>query len=76
MEIDKGRLEENYDLEMMVVPEDLMFFTNGENSLLHMFFKKNKFGKRKLQIKKGSTGRNLKKLIKLPAILSLDNGKN
>ncbi|TFF88222.1 MAG: hypothetical protein EU548_09140 [Promethearchaeota archaeon] len=75
VETDKGRLEENFDLVIMAVPEDLMFFTNGENSLFHMLFKKNKFGKRKLQIKKGSTGRNLKKLIKIPAILSLDNGK-
>ena len=75
VEIEKGRLEDDYDLVIKSVPEDLMFFTNGENSLFHMLFKKNKYGKRKLQIKKGTTGRNLKKLIKIPGILSLDNGK-
>ena len=75
VEINKGRLEDEYDLEILSVPEDLMFFTNGENSLLHMLFKKNKFGKRKLRINKGTTGRNLKKIIKLPSILSLENGK-
>ncbi|MFO8020793.1 MAG: hypothetical protein R6U96_19375 [Promethearchaeia archaeon] len=75
VEINKGRLEEDYDLEILSVPEDLMFFTNGENSLIHMLFKKNKFGKRKLRINKGTTGRNLKKLIKLPSILRVDNGK-
>lgn len=75
LEIDQGKMEENYDLAITSVPEDLMFFTNGENSLFHMLFKKNKYGKRKLKIEKGPTGRNLKKLVKLPAILSLDNGK-
>jgi len=49
-----------------------MFFTNGENSLFHMLLKKNKYGMRKLRIGKGTTGRNFKKLIKLPSIFSID----
>ncbi|TFF96002.1 MAG: hypothetical protein EU544_01605 [Promethearchaeota archaeon] len=75
MEIKKDRLRDNYDLAIISVPEDLMFFTNGENSLFHMLFKKNKYGLRKLKIEKGTTGRNIKKLLKIPAILSLDNEK-
>ena len=47
-------------------------FTYRENSLTHMFFKKNKFGKRKLHFKKGSTGLNLIKLMKLPSMVTLD----
>ena len=75
VEINKERLEDNYDLAIKSVPEDLMFFTNGENSLFHMLFTKNKYGMRKLKIEKGTTGRNLKKLLIIPAILSLDNEK-
>ena len=41
--IGKGKLEE-YDLEIMATPEDLMGFSSGENSTLHMMLKKNKFG--------------------------------
>ena len=75
VDISQGKLEEDYDLVIMAVPEDLMFFTNGENSLIHMLFKKNKFGKKKLQIKKGTTGRNLKKVKKIPGIFRIDNKK-
>lgn len=70
--IDKEKLEDDYDLAIMSVPEDLMFFTNGENSLLHMLFKKNKYGMRKILIKKGTTGRNLKKLMKISSILTMN----
>ena len=70
--LSKGKLEE-YDLEIIATPEDLMYFSNGENSTLNMMLKKNKFGQRKLQYDKSSTGkRNLGLLLKLPKILVLD----
>jgi len=68
----KGKLETDYDLELQVVPEDLMFFCNGEKSVIHMLIKKNKFGNRKLRFNKGTTGRNYFKLLKLPKLLVLD----
>ncbi len=71
----KGELEDNYDLVIKSVPEDLMFYVNGENSLTHMLLKKNKFKNRKLRFSKGTTGRNLGKLLKLPGILVLDKVK-
>lgn len=70
-ELSRGKLDE-YDLEIKAAPEDLMYFSNGENSILHMIFKKNQFGERKLQFSKGTTGYNLGLLIKLPKILVLD----
>ncbi|MHA1131803.1 MAG: hypothetical protein ACTSQI_15440 [Candidatus Helarchaeota archaeon] len=73
--VNKGRLEDDYDLEVMSVPEDFMFFVNGENSLLHMLLKRNKFRKRKFKFGKGTTGRNLRKLIKLPSIFVMDKIK-
>jgi hypothetical protein len=50
----------------------MMFFSNGENSTLHMMMKKNRFGERKLRFKKGTTGLNLGKLLKLSSLLVLD----
>jgi len=68
----RGKLEE-YDLEVMVAPEDLLFFANGENSTLHMLFKKNRFGYKKLRFSKGSNGKhNLSILLRLPKIIVLD----
>ncbi|MHA1264183.1 MAG: hypothetical protein ACTSRS_03020 [Candidatus Helarchaeota archaeon] len=72
IQINKGRLEDDFDLEVKSVPEDFMFFVNGENSLLHMLLRKNKFKKRKFCFGKGTTGRNLRKLIKLPGIFVMD----
>jgi hypothetical protein len=73
--ISKGKLEE-YDLEIIATPEDLMYFSNGENSTLNMMLKKNKFGTKKLRYDKSSTGkRNLGLLLKLPKILVLDEIK-
>jgi len=73
--LEKGKLEE-YDLELMSTPEDLMYFSNRENSTLNMMLKKNKFGSKKLQYDKSSTGkRNLGLLLKLPKILVLDKVK-
>lgn len=54
----------------MADPGDLLYFSNGTNSTVHMVTKKNRFGKRKLKIKKG--GRNLGKLLKISKILVLD----
>ena len=73
--LSKGKLGE-YDLEIIATPEDLLYFSNGENSTLNMMLKKNKFGERKLQYDKSSTGkRNLGLLLKLPKILVLDKIK-
>ncbi|MFX0001854.1 MAG: hypothetical protein ACFE9C_09420 [Candidatus Hodarchaeota archaeon] len=68
----KGKLDD-YDLELRAAPEDLVFFVNGENSVLNMMFKKSQFGVKKLRFSKGSTGkRNLGVLLKLSKILVLD----
>ena len=68
----KGKLDE-YDLELRAAPEDLVFFVNGENSVLNMMIKKSQFGVKKLRFSKGSTGkRNLGILLKLSKILVLD----
>lgn len=56
------------DLELIADPEDLMFFCNGQYSVIHMMMKKNRFGKRKLRFK----GRAYGKLLALPKILVLD----
>jgi hypothetical protein len=69
--LNKGKLEE-YDLEIISDPEDLMYFTNGQYSTLKMMTSKNRFGKRRLRYKGGTTGRNMGKLLKLPRILVLD----
>ena len=73
--LEKGKLETNYDLTLKVAPEDLLFFCNGENSVLHMLLKKNKYGKRKLRFSKGTTGRNLFKLLKLSKLIVLDKNR-
>jgi len=68
----KGKLEE-YDLELRAAPEDLVFFVNGENSVLNMVLRKNEFGLKKLRFSKGTTGKhNLGILLKLSKILVLD----
>jgi len=67
---------DDYDLELISTPEDLMYFSNGQNSTLNMMLKKNSFGKTKLQFSKGSSGkRNLGLLLKLPKILVLEKIK-
>jgi len=73
--VEKGKLEE-YDLELIATPEDLMYFSNGENSTLNMMLKKNRFGTKKLRYDKSSDGkRNLGILLKLPKVLVLDKIK-
>lgn len=68
---------EQYDLEITSDPEDLMYFSSGQYSTLHMMFKKNKFGFRKLRYKKGNTGKGyFGILLKLPKILVLDKIKH
>ncbi|MHA1193796.1 MAG: hypothetical protein ACTSP9_16170 [Promethearchaeota archaeon] len=74
-ELNKDKLDD-YDLELISTPIDMMYFSNGQNSTLNMMLKKNSFGKTKLQFSKGSTGkRNLGLLLKLPKILVLDKIK-
>ena len=73
--LERGKLDK-YDLELIATPEDLMYFSNGENSTLNMMLKKNKFGTKKLRFDKSSDGkRNLGLLLKLPKILVLDKIK-
>ncbi len=73
--LSSGKLDE-YDLEIIADPEDLMYFSSREYSTLHMMLKKNKFGFRKLRYKKGNTGKGyLGILLKLPKILVLDKIK-
>jgi hypothetical protein len=69
--LSKGMLDE-YDLELVADPEDLMYFTNGQYSTMKLMLTKNRFGKRRLLYKGGTTGRNLGKLLKLRDILVLD----
>lgn len=64
-----GKLDD-YDLELRATPEDLMFFTNATYSTTAMFTKKNKYGERRLQLKKG--GRHLLTLLKLSKLLVLE----
>ena len=71
-DVKRGKLDQ-YDLEIFATPEDLIFFSSGENSILNMMMKKNIFGYRKLRFSKGSEGkRNLGKLLKLSKIIVLD----
>ena len=71
-DVKRGKLDQ-YDLEILATPEDLLFFSSGENSILNMMMKKNIFGYRKLRFSKGSNGkRNLGKLLKLSKIIVLD----
>ncbi len=68
----KGRLD-IYDLEIMATPIDLLFFSNGENSVFEMMVKKNEFGFRKLRFSKSSNGkRNLGTLLRFSKIIVLD----
>ncbi|UCE10501.1 MAG: hypothetical protein JSW61_00820 [Candidatus Thorarchaeota archaeon] len=69
--LNKGRLYD-YDLELVSDPEDLMYFTNRQYSVLKMMLTKNRFGKRRLRYKGGTTGRNLGKLLALRKVLVLD----
>ncbi len=59
-----------YDLELGATPEDLMFFTNTSYTTMDMLFKKNKYGEKRLQVKKG--GRNITKLLALSKLLVLE----
>ncbi|MHA1821252.1 MAG: hypothetical protein ACTSU2_08755 [Promethearchaeota archaeon] len=67
LKIGKGNLED-YDIELISTPEDLMFLSNGTYSTVHMITKKNQYGKTKLKVKKG--GRNLGKLLFLQQFLA------
>lgn len=69
--LNRGKLDD-FDFQLLAAPEDLMFFCNGENSAVHMITNKNRFGEKKLRIQKGTTGRNLGKLLKLAYLLVID----
>ncbi len=68
-EVSRGRGKKPI-LELKATPEDLIYYSNRTNSIFHMIIKKNRFGKRKLKIKKG--GRHFMKLLKISKILVLD----
>ena len=70
--LNRGKLDQ-FDLEILATPEDLLFFSSGDNSILTMLMKKNEFGYRKLRYSKSSNGkRNIGKLLKLSKIIVLD----
>jgi len=71
-QLGRGALDDNYDLILLSAPEDLLFFCNGENGVVHMMTKKNRFGRRKLRFSKGTTGWNIGKLLALSKILVLE----
>ena len=71
-QLGRGALNDDYDLILLSAPEDLLFFCNGENGVVHMMTKKNRFGRRKLRFSKGTTGWNIGKLLTLSKILVLD----
>ena len=50
----------------------LGLFTRLVNGVVHMMTKKNRFGRRKLRFKKGTTGWNIGKLLILSKLLVLD----
>ena len=73
--LERGKLEE-YDLVILVVPEDLLYWLNRQNSTIHMVKKKNKFGKKKFRFGKSSEGKRKPGiLLKLPKVLVLDKIK-
>ena len=71
-QLGRGALNDDYDLILLSAPEDLLFFCNGENGVVHMMTKKNRFDRRKLRFSKGTTGWNIGKLLTLSKILVLD----
>lgn len=74
--LSRGKIEGEHELTLLADPEDLLFFCNGEYSTLTMIRKMNKYGYKKLRIKKGSSGHNLSILLKLPVILQIDKIKH
>ncbi|MFX0141124.1 MAG: hypothetical protein ACFFDN_46225 [Candidatus Hodarchaeota archaeon] len=70
--LSRGKIDGEHDLTLFATPEDLLFYCNGEYSTLNMIRKENKFGYKKLRIKKGTTGHNLSLLLKLPTVLQID----
>jgi hypothetical protein len=48
----KGRLDD-FDIEILAAPEDLMWFSANTRNTVHMITHKNQFGKKKMIIKNG-----------------------
>ncbi len=70
--LNMGKLEE-YDIMILMTPEDAMGFHRGLLSTKDMLTQKNEYGKRKLRFEKGNTGkRHLGILLKFPKIFVLD----
>lgn len=58
---------DDYDFEIMSKPEDLMWFSAGNYSLIKMTLTKNDFGHFRWELKKG--GRNLSSLLMIANLL-------
>lgn len=69
MQFNKGQLD-SYDLELLAVPEDLLFFSNATYSVMDMVLKKNEYGFPKLRVKKGI--RNVGKLLFVSKLLVIE----
>jgi hypothetical protein len=64
--LEEGKIYD-YDIEIQAKPEDLMWYSAGNYSLLKMTLTKNNFGHFRWQLKKG--GRNLSSLLMVANIL-------
>ena len=65
-DLTEGKIDD-YDIEIMSKPEDLMWFSAGSYSLLKMTLTKNDFGHFRWELKKG--GRNLSSLLMIASLL-------
>jgi len=61
-----GKIDD-YDFEIQAKPEDLMWYSAGNYSLLKMTLTKNDFGQFRWELKKG--GRNLSSLLMIAKLL-------
>jgi len=70
--LSRGQIDGEHDLNLIVTPEDMLFYSNREYSTLDMVTKRNKYGFKKLRIQAGTSGHNVGLLLKLPKVLVLD----
>lgn len=66
-EFKKGHLDQ-FDIELIAAPEDMMWFSNKTYSTVKMVTKKNEWGYTKLRAKKGM--RNIGKLLFISGVLT------
>jgi len=63
---EEGQIDD-YDIEIQAKPEDLMWYSAGNYSLMKMTLTKNDFGHKRWELKKG--GRNLSSLLMVANLL-------